>query len=90
VEKGATHLVGSSGGNAGLAVACSSRLLGIPATVFVPESTPEYMRQRLEMEGVQVRVAGKVWAEAHQSAMDFCKTSPASAYIPPFDSPDVL
>ncbi|KAF0685969.1 Aste57867_22221 [Aphanomyces stellatus] len=93
VDRGAKQLVSSSGGNAGLAVACSARMLGIPATVFIPETSPTYMRDRLELEGVQVNVTGKVWAEAHGAAMAFLdkanETSKA-AYIHPFDHPDIV
>ncbi|KAH9092173.1 hypothetical protein LEN26_018642 [Aphanomyces euteiches] len=93
IENGATHLVTSSGGNAGLAVAYSARKLGVPATCFVPEIIPLYMQERLASEGLKVIVAGKVWAEAHQAAMKFLdqinKTSKA-AYIHPFDDPDVV
>ncbi|OQS07597.1 hypothetical protein THRCLA_00376 [Thraustotheca clavata] len=92
VERGAVHLIASSGGNAGLAVACSAQKLGVPATVFVPESTPQYMRTRLEIEGVTVKVSGKVWLEAHQAALNFMesKTGENIAYIPPFDHPDIV
>ena len=38
VERGATHFVASSGGNAGLAVAWAARALGVQATVVVPRS----------------------------------------------------
>ncbi|OQR98455.1 l-serine dehydratase/L-threonine deaminase-like [Achlya hypogyna] len=91
IERGASHLIASSGGNAGLAVACSAQKLGVPATVFVPESTPAYMRARLEIEGVTVKVAGKVWLEAHEAAKAFQDASGDEvAYIPPFDHPDII
>ncbi|RQM19835.1 hypothetical protein B5M09_003002 [Aphanomyces astaci] len=67
VEKGATQLVASSGGNAGLAVACSALKLGVPGTVFVPESTPVYMRERLALEGLHVIVQGKVRSQLYSS-----------------------
>ena len=41
VARGAKKLVSSSGGNAGLAVAYAGRLLGVPVTVVVPETTTE-------------------------------------------------
>ncbi|RHY56340.1 hypothetical protein DYB34_004783 [Aphanomyces astaci] len=67
VENGATQLVASSGGNAGLAVACSALKLGVPGTVFVPESTPVYMRERLALEGLHVIVQGKVRSQLYSS-----------------------
>ena len=64
-ENGAKHLISSSGGNAGLAVAYSGRQLNVPVTVFVPSTTPEYMRDRLALEGAIVTVAGTVRDEKH-------------------------
>ncbi|ETW10082.1 hypothetical protein H310_00468 [Aphanomyces invadans] len=93
VQKGAEQLVASSGGNAGLAVACSAQKLGVPGTVFVPESTPAYMRERLALEGLHVNVHGKVWAEAHEAAMQFldkANETSSAAYIHPFDHADIV
>ena len=39
VASGATRLVSSSGGNAGYAVACAGRAMGVPVTVVVPITT---------------------------------------------------
>lgn len=48
--------ISSSGGNAGLAVAYASQVLKIPATVIVPETTPQIMVKRLEAEKANVIV----------------------------------
>ena len=45
VEAGAAHLVSSSGGNAGLAVAYAGRELGVRVTVAVPETASEDVRK---------------------------------------------
>lgn len=50
----------SSGGNAGLAAAYCARELGIPISVVVPESTPEFIVKKLSEEGATVEVIGKV------------------------------
>lgn len=55
VAGGATRLVSSSGGNAGLAVAHAARALGVPATVVLPRSTPDFVRRRLEAYGAAVQ-----------------------------------
>jgi len=89
VSNGAKHLVSSSGGNAGLAVAYSARQLGVPATVFVPSTTPEYMRERLRIEGATVTVAGDVWDETNRKALEVAAASTENTYIPPFDHPDI-
>jgi L-serine/L-threonine ammonia-lyase len=40
---GFKRLVGSSGGNAGLAMAYAANQLGMPITLFIPKSTPQMM-----------------------------------------------
>ena len=49
-SSGCTRLAASSGGNAGLAAAYTARKLGMPITIYVPGSTPPYMRDRLTGE----------------------------------------
>jgi L-serine/L-threonine ammonia-lyase len=86
VGAGATHLVASSGGNAGLAVAWAGRELDVPVTVVVPESTGERVRKLLAQMGAQVRVHGTVWDQADELARKLSGDS-GSCYIPPFDHP---
>lgn len=86
VENGARHLVASSGGNAGYAVAYAARKLGVAATVFVPATTTREMCERIMSEGADVRVAGSCWAEAHAVALEFAFKSDASV-IHPYDDP---
>ena len=87
-EKGATHFISSSGGNAGLAVAFCGRKLKLPVIVFLPRNAPDLMRKKIESEGAQVIVHGDVWDEANLAALERSKES-GSAYIPPFDLPDI-
>ena len=42
-EKGYKMLVGSSGGNAGLAMAYAASKLDMPLTLFIPKSAPQMM-----------------------------------------------
>jgi L-serine/L-threonine ammonia-lyase len=85
VARGATAVVTSSGGNAGLAVAYAGRKLGIPVTVVVPESTTERARELIEQEEARVLVKGESWNEAHEYARN--KSGVRTAYIHPFDDP---
>lgn len=85
---GATQLVSSSGGNAGLAVAYAGSRLGIRASVIVPETTPGWMRERIAGEGATVEVHGAVWDEADRAARDRAAQDDG-AYIPPFDHPTI-
>ncbi|MFS0557743.1 pyridoxal-phosphate dependent enzyme [Brevibacillus sp. 179-C9.3 HS] len=84
--EGATHLVSSSGGNAGLSAAYAGRKLGIPVTVVVPKSTKPFMINKLEKQKATVIVHGEAWDEAHLFALSLCEEA-HTAYIPPFDHP---
>ena len=86
VKKGCQHLVASSGGNAGYAVAYAANKLNVPATIFVPKTTNHIFLARLKEEGATVNIAGDVWDEAHFAAMRFVQEINAG-YVPPFDHP---
>lgn len=86
LKRGAKAFVASSGGNAGIAVAYCGMTLGIPTTVFIPNTSNLVYIQAIKSYGAEVIVAGNVWDEAHQAALAFSKKHRA-AYIPPFDHP---
>ncbi|XP_065831246.1 serine dehydratase-like [Oscarella lobularis] len=88
IQEGCTHLVSSSGGNAGIATAFAGRKLGVPVTVVVPESTPEVMRERIRKEKADVIVHGKVWDDANSKSLELA-SQPGYAHIHPFDHPDI-
>lgn len=85
---GAQHFVCPSGGNAGFAAAVAGVALGLPTTIFVPETTPESVRAEIRAIGATVIVTGKVWDETNQAALQACE-QPGAVYIPPFDHPDI-
>ena len=87
VARGATGLLSSSGGNAGLAAAYAARCLGVPITVVVPQRTGALMRQRIAAEGANVVVHGEVWDDAHAHALALA--GPEQVLVHPFDDPDV-
>jgi L-serine/L-threonine ammonia-lyase len=82
-SKGATRFVTSSGGNAGLAVAYSGRLLKIPVVVVVPLTSTDRAKELIRMEGAEVIVHGATWHEANDLAVSMLLQS--DAYIHPFD-----
>lgn len=88
VKSGHHHLVSSSGGNAGYAVAYAGRKLGVQVTVFVPKTTNPIFLKFLELEGAEVKIQGDVWDEAHQAAMEFVNKT-EGGYVPPFDHPSI-
>ncbi|KAF9185577.1 hypothetical protein BGZ51_002561 [Haplosporangium sp. Z 767] len=84
-----THLVCSSGGNAGLAVAYAGRQLKVKVTIVVPLSCSEFMKQKIRSENAIVEVEGEAWDEADMRARTIVANDPHSAYIPPFDHADI-
>jgi threonine dehydratase len=63
-------VVTASGGNHGLGVAYAARTLGVPATVYVPETAPLVKQRRIASWGAKVRLAGREYAEAAAAAHD--------------------
>ena len=55
-EKGYQKFVASSGGNAGLAAAYSARKYNVPITIYVPSTTPDFMRERLRQEVINIQI----------------------------------
>ncbi|KAM5237749.1 serine dehydratase-like [Ctenodactylus gundi] len=85
-RQGCRHLVCSSGGNAGIAAAYSAQKLGLPATIVLPESTSQLVIQRLQGEGAEVQLAGKVWDEANLRAEELAQQD-GWVNVSPFDHP---
>lgn len=83
VLRGATRLLSSSGGNAGIAVAYAGRRLGVPVVVVVPETTSERARALIRAEGAQLLVHGAAWHEANELAQSML--TPTDAFLHPFD-----
>lgn len=84
-RRGARRFISSSGGNAGLAVAYAGRMLNVPVTVVVPETTSARAKHLLQMESAEVVVFGSSWQEANQHALSL--TDEADAFLHPFDDP---
>ena len=87
VLDGKKTFVSSSGGNAGLAVAYSGSKLGAKTTVVVPETTPEFIRDRLESYEAKVIVHGKQWSEANELAEKIAAEEDAF-FAHPFEGED--
>jgi threonine dehydratase len=82
-------VVTASGGNHGLAVAYAARLVGAPATVFVPASTPAAKRDKLARWDAEVIVTGEVWDDAHAAALERAAARELT-YVHPFADPEVV
>lgn len=88
VAVGKRHLISSSGGNAGYAAAYAARKLGVPITVFVPNTTKPATIGRITAEGATVKIHGEVWDEADQAARQLAQEV-NGGYISPFDHPTI-
>ena len=83
------EVVTASGGNHGLGVATAARWLGVPATVYVPETVPEEKARRVTAAGAPGGKTGSVYAEAEQAARDFAARR-GPYYVHAYDDPAVV
>jgi threonine dehydratase len=84
----AIGVVAASGGNAGMAHAYAARSIGVPATVFVPETTPAVKVDRLHAYGADVRLVGSEYAEAYAAAVEFADRRGA-LFCHAYDQPEI-
>jgi threonine dehydratase len=85
----AAGVVTASGGNHGVGVAYAASRVGVPATVFLPETAPMTTERRLLAMGARVVRGGAAWDDAWASALEYEKTTGALA-VHPFEDLDVL
>ncbi|MGH8629615.1 MAG: threonine ammonia-lyase [Burkholderiales bacterium] len=79
-------VVTASGGNHGLAVAYAAKALGIPATVYLPQSATEAKLAPLRRLGPEILIHGEAWDEANALALRVAAES-GHSYVHPFDDP---
>lgn len=85
----ARGVVAASAGNHAQGVALAAQLLGIEATVFMPEGATIPKVQATRAYGARVEFAGATIDEALQAAVAFADATGA-VLIHPFDHPDVV
>jgi threonine dehydratase len=83
------RVVTASGGNHGIAVATAAALLGLPATVFVPQAVPEGKARRIEAAGARLVRHGATYADAAVAALADAQAAGAR-YVPAYDDPAVV
>jgi threonine dehydratase len=86
---GHERVAAASGGNHGIAVGNASRLLGIPADVFVPASCPAEKRGLIEGSGARLHVVEGSFTLVESQCREFALDAGA-LYIHPYDDPDVM
>ena len=85
----AVGIVVASGGNAGLANAYAAAHVGVPATVFVPQTAPATKVARLRSYGTTVVQQGQEYAEAFAAAMEHVARTGA-VYCHAYDQPEIV
>ena len=68
-RNGCSKFIGSSGGNAGMAMAYAASKIGKKLLLYVPRNTPDFMEQKLIDEGAEVLLVGENWDEANAAAL---------------------
>lgn len=82
-------IVAASGGNHGLAAAYAARELGVPARIFVPETTPAAKLGKLRTLGADIVQVGSEYAEAYQAALaERAETS--ALLVHAYDQPEIV
>ncbi|MEU4558913.1 threonine ammonia-lyase [Actinoplanes sp. NPDC023936] len=88
-EERARGVVAASAGNHAQGVALAAGLLGIRATVFMPEGAPLPKVSATKGYGAAVEYAGTSVDDALEAAHEFARSTGA-VLIHPFDHPDVI
>lgn len=88
-ERLASGVITASAGNHAQGVAFSADLLGVRATVYMPESTPPQKVFATRDYGADVVLTGKNFDEAYAAAVKAGKESGA-LFVHPFDDPLVM
>ncbi|CAF0724486.1 unnamed protein product [Brachionus calyciflorus] len=79
-------VISSSGGNAGLAAACTAQKLGIKSVIITPTTVFPSVVDKLKSYGAEVIIHGDIWDEADKQARDLCNKNKSALYVPPFDN----
>ncbi|MFJ9345930.1 threonine ammonia-lyase [Streptomyces sp. NPDC101237] len=88
-EQRAAGVVAASAGNHAQGVALASALLGVHATVFMPDGAPLPKISATREYGAEVRLHGQVVDETLAAAQEYAAETGA-VFIHPFDHPDVI
>ena len=79
----------ASGGNAGIAVACAARALGVRCEVFLPELSSAAKREKLAALGADVRVGGAAYADAYTACL-LRQAQTGALLMHAYDQPEVV
>lgn len=87
--QGVRTIISSSGGNAGHAAAYCARVLGMEATIVIPDTASRYMADVIRREGATVLTRGHIFDDARDYAMEMAARNPDAFFLHPFDHPSL-
>jgi threonine dehydratase len=83
-------LIAASAGNHGQGVALAGKIIGVPATIYLPEYTPEIKIQAMKSFGAQVvLIPGNGYYDAERAALEAVSNS-AAAWISPYNDGRII
>ena len=82
-------VLAASAGNHAQGVALSAKLLGIQATIVMPDTAPKLKVDAVESLGATVILSGDSYSEAYDHSQEILKES-GQVFIHPFDDPEVI
>jgi threonine dehydratase len=82
-------VVTASAGNHGQGVAYAAQLLGVPATVVLPQGVPLAKLTAIQRTGAEALLLGESYDDAHAAAVQIARER-KRAYIHAFDDDDVI
>ncbi|HEV8468166.1 MAG TPA: threonine ammonia-lyase [Candidatus Limnocylindria bacterium] len=82
-------VVTASAGNHGQGVAYAAQLLGVPATVVLPQGVPLAKLTAIQRTGAEALLLGESYDDAHAAAVEIARDR-KRAYIHAFDDDDVI
>jgi threonine dehydratase len=88
-ERRRDGVIACSGGNHGASVAYVARLLGVPATICVPETVDPVKLRSIRGDGAEAIVQGATYDDAVEVAERLAAERGLS-FVHPFDDPEVL
>jgi threonine dehydratase len=88
-EKLRNGVVAASAGNHAQGVALAAQVLGVPATIVMPQVTPKIKVDAVKLRGAETVLHGDTFDQAKAKALELADQG-ARLFVPPFDHPDII
>jgi len=82
-------VIAASAGNHAQGVALAARMIGLPATIVMPQETPLIKVERTRGHGAEVILHGDSFEEAFKEASDLCARR-GLTFVHAYEDPDVM